>query len=405
MLPIEAISRCRQRADSPELAEGQPVGRCRRLSEGPNGWPERSEGRAPSGPRPPSSRSSTPLARFRCLSEGPAERCGCVASALGDWPAGLAHRVAQAFSNIIRVAQAFPFDVAQGPELAEGQPVRPRRCSFPLSLRERGMKGVRAAAAGLCMADLLLTIAIIAILAAILFPVFARAREKARSATCVGNLVNIGLALRTYAADNDMAYPPRDNDLKPLWPVYWSHSREAAYFSCPSISSKGIRMGAMPGDEPEEVWEPPPPPPAPRSLMEGPPPPPPPDPTSMETTPAPPGRLPGGAEIVFCQPPPPPPAPGQEMPPSEMPPGPMMGPPPGGPPQPDPDDPSATCYFYVSGYRYDQFTRRMPISGDLGPDRHHGRGNVLFTDGSAKSWTPADYRRAGLDRYVWMDGD
>jgi len=251
------------------------------------------------------------------------------------------------------------------------------------------------------MADVLLTVAMIAILAAILFPVFARAREKARSANCVGNLVNIGLALRTYAADNDMAYPPRDNDLKPLWPVYWSRSREAAYFTCPSVSSMGIKMGAMPGDEPEEVPEPPssPPPPPARPFMDGwPPPPPPPDPTSMDTTPAPPGHLPGGAEIVFCQPPPPP---GQEMPPSEMPPEPIMT----GPPQPGPDDPSATCYFYVSGYRYDQFTRRMPISGDLAADRHNERGNVLFTDGSVKPWTPADYRRAGLDRYVWMDGD
>jgi len=223
------------------------------------------------------------------------------------------------------------------------------------------------------MADLLLTIAIIAILASILFPVFARAREKARSATCVGNLVNIALALRTYAADNDMAYPPRDNDLKPLWPVYWSHSREAAYFSCPSVSSKGIRMGAMPGDEPEEAVEP-----------------------TAPRPPLPPQEMPPGP------PQPPPPPPGQEMPVEQVPPW-TMGPPPGGPLDPDPDDPSATGYFYVSGYRYDQLTRRMPISGDLDPDRHHGRGNVLFTDGSVKSWTPADYRRAGLDRYVWMD--
>ncbi len=266
-----------------------------------------------------------------------------------------------------------------------------RRCSFPLSLRERGTKGVRASTAGLCMADLLLTVGIIAILAAILFPVFARAREKARAATCVANLVNIGLALRTYAADNDMGYPPRDNDLEPLWPVYWSHSREAAHFLCPSTSGTGIKMGTMPGDAEK------PPPPVPPAE-----PPPPQEPTSLDTTPGAPGRLPGGAEIVFCQPPPPPPG---EMPPPPPAPADMM---PEAtlptPPYYANEDEAATCYFYVSGYRYDQFTRRMPISGDLGPNRHNGRGNVLFTDGSVQPWTPADYLRAGLDRYVWMDG-
>jgi prepilin-type N-terminal cleavage/methylation domain-containing protein len=51
--------------------------------------------------------------------------------------------------------------------------------------------------------ELLVVIAIIAILAAILFPVFAQAREKARQATCTSNMKNIGTAWAMYAQDYD----------------------------------------------------------------------------------------------------------------------------------------------------------------------------------------------------------
>lgn len=55
--------------------------------------------------------------------------------------------------------------------------------------------------------ELLVVIAIIAILAAILFPVFAQAREKARSTACISNLKQIGLSVRMYAQDYDELYP------------------------------------------------------------------------------------------------------------------------------------------------------------------------------------------------------
>jgi prepilin-type N-terminal cleavage/methylation domain-containing protein/prepilin-type processing-associated H-X9-DG protein len=55
--------------------------------------------------------------------------------------------------------------------------------------------------------ELLVVIAIIAILAAILFPVFARAREKARTSSCQSNLKQLGLAVHQYLADYDEKFP------------------------------------------------------------------------------------------------------------------------------------------------------------------------------------------------------
>lgn len=55
--------------------------------------------------------------------------------------------------------------------------------------------------------ELLVVIAIIAILAAILFPVFARAREQARKTSCTSNLRQIGTALQMYLQDYDETFP------------------------------------------------------------------------------------------------------------------------------------------------------------------------------------------------------
>ncbi|MEA3403986.1 MAG: DUF1559 domain-containing protein [Armatimonadota bacterium] len=60
---------------------------------------------------------------------------------------------------------------------------------------------------GFTLIELLVVIAIIAILAAILFPVFARAREKARQASCLSNLKQCGLAIQMYASDYDERLP------------------------------------------------------------------------------------------------------------------------------------------------------------------------------------------------------
>ena len=60
---------------------------------------------------------------------------------------------------------------------------------------------------GFTLIELLVVIAIIAILAAILFPVFAKAREKARQSSCASNLKQLALAIYNYKMDYDETYP------------------------------------------------------------------------------------------------------------------------------------------------------------------------------------------------------
>ena len=61
---------------------------------------------------------------------------------------------------------------------------------------------------GFTLIELLVVIAIIGILAAMVFPVFARARESARKAVCLSNVKNIALAIQMYLADNNDVLPP-----------------------------------------------------------------------------------------------------------------------------------------------------------------------------------------------------
>lgn len=70
---------------------------------------------------------------------------------------------------------------------------------------------------GFTLIELLVVIAIIAVLAAILFPVFSIAREKARQTSCLSNTKQLSLGVLMYAQDYDEALPPCQNDSLILW--------------------------------------------------------------------------------------------------------------------------------------------------------------------------------------------
>lgn len=101
---------------------------------------------------------------------------------------------------------------------------------------------------GFTLIELLVVIAIIAILAAILFPVFAQAREKARAASCVNNLKQFTMAFSMYKSDNDETYPywnwgvnskngsdARKDHYESLWMnSLFPYVKSAGVYACPS---------------------------------------------------------------------------------------------------------------------------------------------------------------------------
>lgn len=229
---------------------------------------------------------------------------------------------------------------------------------------------------GFTKVELLIVIGIIAILAAILFPVFAKARESARRNSCLNNLWQIGQALRLYALDGDGHYPPTADDLSPLFPRYLGTEK---VFMCPSSSSPGtVPMGAP--ANPKLSFEPGGGPPlgpggpggpglkgGGPGAPGGPGGPPGGGPAGPAGAPPKPQSLaPGGARIVFTQ---------------------------GGPPQPQ-DDRLKTSYYYRAGRAHNQ-TPRAPLCTDQSC-LHNDRADVLFSDGSLKSLTEAPWRALGF---------
>jgi prepilin-type N-terminal cleavage/methylation domain-containing protein/prepilin-type processing-associated H-X9-DG protein len=114
---------------------------------------------------------------------------------------------------------------------------------------------------GFTLIELLVVIAIIAILAAILFPVFAKARERARATNCLSNLKQIGTSLTMYADDNDDQLPraTRVNLCTPTLPtalpnVMSGYVKSREIFRCPADGANSRYSPGAPNFWPDVLW-------------------------------------------------------------------------------------------------------------------------------------------------------
>lgn len=98
-----------------------------------------------------------------------------------------------------------------------------------LKLKNMNLKNRR----GFTLIEILVVVAILGVLAALLFPVFLSAREKARAASCLSNYRQIGIGIQMYAQDNDGNVPANGGSFSGLIADCVPYTKTSAIFVCP----------------------------------------------------------------------------------------------------------------------------------------------------------------------------
>lgn len=115
-----------------------------------------------------------------------------------------------------------------------------------MALSAIARSGNRLQGQGMAVAGTILSgigVLLIPVIAAILFPVFSQAREKARTATCMSNVKQLGLGMLMYVQDYDEKFPPADRWADNLVP----YTKEPKVFVCPSAPAGNPRTYAYNG--------------------------------------------------------------------------------------------------------------------------------------------------------------